>query len=105
MRAAHGGFGIQDDQKDPGVLALPWGFTMLHEHIAREADNVIGMVRNIRHDHAGLAPSLIDPVLAGAFPRAGFAKGKGHAHRRPFRGLTGWLCSRLSSHSSTLVRR
>ena len=55
---------------------------MLDQHIAGQPQQVVGMVDDVGHDDARLAPPLVDPVLAHLIALAALAKGQGEAHRR-----------------------
>ena len=109
-----GRFGINDHEKDARVLALLRCLAVLDQNLARNAQQVIGMMHEVGHNNTGFAPTLIDPVLAGfiAFSAlAALAIGVGHAHRRP-RGFFPapleelWRsCSCARSQARTVSRR
>ena len=106
MLRTAGRLGVEDDQQDPRVLALFGRFAMLDQDIAGQPDQVIGMVHDIGHDDACLAPSIIYPCLAGAVARAGLAEGQGDAHRcPPERERRGSRTSWASNQSRTAVLR
>jgi len=46
---------IQHDQQDTRIFTFLAGLAMLNEHIAGRPDQVVGMMRDIGHDAAGLA--------------------------------------------------
>ena len=78
---------------------------MLDQHIAGQPQQVVGMVDDVGHDDARLAPPLVDPVLAHLIALAALAKGQGEAYRRaPARlGAAGASC--CISQSCTASRR
>ena len=83
---------------DARILAFFWGFTMLDQYIAREANEIVRVVHHIGNHHARFAPALFNPLLADTVPGAGLAEGKGEAHRRdPARRGAGASCS--NNHS------
>lgn len=86
---------IEDQQQKACVLALGPGRAMLHEDLAGHLDQMVGVMRNIGNDRAGLGKTLGQP--GGVFNCP--------VHRRAlaFTGMAGSSCA--ASQASMAERR
>jgi len=81
-------FGIEHDQQDARVLPFLGSLAMLNQHIAREPNQMVGVMDHISHNDTCFSPPIFEPISTRCVTFSAFvalAKGQGNAHRRLLR--------------------
>jgi len=100
---AGGASGLDGEKQRPGIAAFAFRLTVGRQDLAGEADEVVGMARDIGDDGARLGQTLRTP--GGIDRRAPGGAMRGGHQRRPRVFGAGRTCSCAWIHASTDVRR
>ena len=100
---AGGASRLDGEEQRPGIAAFAFRLAVGGQHLAGEADEVVGMTRDIGDDGARLGQSLRAP--GGIDSRAPGGAMRGGHQRRPRVVGAGRTCSCARIHASTDVRR
>ena len=95
--------GLDCEEQRPGIATFAFRLAVGGQHLTGEADEVIGMARNIGDDGARLGQPLRAP--GGIDSRALGGAMRGGHQRRPRVFGAGRTCSCARIHASTEVRR
>jgi hypothetical protein len=95
--------GLDRKEQGPGVAAFAFRLAVSGQDLAGEADEVVGMARDIGDDGARLGQTLRTP--GGIDRRAPGGAMRGGHQRRPRVFGEGRTCSCARIHASTDVRR
>ena len=94
---------LDREEQGPGIAAFALRLAVGGQHLTGEADEVIGMARDIGNDGARLSQALRAP--GGIDRRSPGGAMRGGHQRRPRVFGAGRTCSCARIHASTEVRR